>query len=74
MREWLKHYNGGARRKPLLTGVGLYSPPVFLPLGRFLRERRAHSKSLVCRATQTIASALAPAGVARIRVRNYADH
>lgn len=41
---------------------------------RFLRERRACSKSLVSRATQTIVSAWAPAAVARIRARNCADH
>lgn len=41
-------------------------------LCRFLRERRACSRSPVCRATQTIASVWAPAGAARIRVRNFA--
>lgn len=41
-------------------------------LRRFLRERRACSRSPVCRATQTIASVWAPAGAARIRVRNFA--
>lgn len=44
------------------------------PLRRFLRERRACSKSLVSRATQTIVSAWAPAAVARIRARSCADH
>ncbi len=47
---------------------------IFLPPHRFLRERRACSKSLVSRATQTIVSAWAPAAVARIRARNCADH
>lgn len=50
------------------------SCPVFFSPRRFLRERRARSKSLVSRATQTIVSAWAPAAVARIRARNCADH
>ncbi len=41
---------------------------------RFLRERRACSKSLVSRATQTIVSVWAPAAVARTHARNCADH
>ena len=45
----------------------------FTPFHRFLRERRACSRSLVSRATQTIVSVWAPAAVARIRARNCAD-
>lgn len=43
-------------------------------LHRFLRERRAFSKYLVSRATQTIVSVWAPAAVARTHARNCADH
>ena len=51
-----------------LPGAKLWFSP-----HRFLRERRARSKSLVSRATQTIVSAWAPAAAARIRARSCAD-
>lgn len=58
---------------PLVTGCKtLFS--IFLSPYRFLRERRACSKSLVSRATQIIVSVWAPAAVARIHARNCADH
>lgn len=65
--SWISHWSDkhAPGRKTLL----------FLsPSCRFLRERRAHSKSLVSRATQTIVSVWAPAAVAGIHARNCVDH
>lgn len=62
---WLYRQNYWLKEPP---GAKLWFSP-----HRFLRERRARSKSLVSRATQTIVSVWAPAAAARIRARSCAD-
>lgn len=62
-------------KKPyMILQPGPLNSPSFSPPRRFLRERRARSKFLVSRATQTIVSAWEPAAVARIRARSSAGH